>query len=562
MMKIKTSNLIVIIVYALTTLSISCNWERSYKEAAKRSLQPDTDLILVPYPFNIFDKEARESITLSHYTKQEIKEILLEHDLSWEDLQKSWGWDEKDEHFEKEVNYTSHYTNYSYDINIPIWIYGPKWFHNGIYSDLIYQQHIPSIYSRILKYNFLNSMSLADYEKIFRTETEKPEIIVTIVIDQGGDQLYKAHPNAFPFLKNLKSESVFFKNARVGHLEAHTAVGHAAIGTGSFPNQMHSFSNEVYTWKEGKVVSTPVYQGTNGDLDLENLKSLSLADVWDRENNNLPVIISQCYAARASIGMAGHGLQIPKMLTSINPPDKDFVYWENSKTLRWDTYNKAFELPTKTKQIEFYEYYVNKKAEVNSVFRAENKIEFLKKIHGFQASEFQVMLDGETFRNNIENEIINTKYFKDGKTDLVYLTLKATDAVGHLYGWESQESDKILRSTDLEVRKIFDFLRSYYGDSFIMLVTADHGAAPMPEISKASFLTHENFFEELASLLPQMERKNQSLVKWVTHSHLSLNKDVMTKYGISEEIIIEKIKSIKLDNKPFFRKVWRRDDLN
>jgi hypothetical protein len=51
----------------------SCSWEESYKNAAKRSLQPDTDLILVPYPYNIFDKEVRESITLSHYTQEELK---------------------------------------------------------------------------------------------------------------------------------------------------------------------------------------------------------------------------------------------------------------------------------------------------------------------------------------------------------------------------------------------------------------------------------------------------------------------------------------------------------
>lgn len=560
-MKNIVSNRFVILNLIILFSLAACSWEDSYKAAAKRSLQVDTDLILVPYPYNIFDKEARESITLSHYTKDELKEILLEHNLSWEELKLDWGWNEKEQNFEREVNYTSHYTNYSYDINIPVWIYGPKWFHSGIYPDTIFQQHIPSLYSEILKYKFSNALDISAYEKIFKNSNDIPEIIVTIVVDQGGEQLYKAHPNGFPFLKTLKNESVFFKNARVGHLEAHTAVGHAAIGTGSFPKDMKTFSNEIYTWKEGKVTSKAVYQGDNGNLNLEEFSKLSLADVWDRDGENKPVIISQCYAARASLGMAGHGLLIPLSLKSNRPADKDFVYWANNKSLRWDSYDPAFSIPDAIRKIDFYEFYQTNKPRIISNFKADNRLEFIKKFHHFQASEFQVALDGETFRSSLESELINTKSFKDGKTDLAYLTLKATDAVGHLYGWESQESNRILTATDLEIRKIYDFLRSHYGDSFILLVTADHGAAPMPEVSKASYLTHELFFKEMSELLPESAREKQSVVKWITHSHLSLDREVMSAYQISEADVIEKIKSIKLNSKPFFRKVWNRNDL-
>jgi len=557
----KSSNRIVTFIIIFLFLLSSCSWEENYKSSAKRSLQPDTDLILVPYPYNIFDKHVRESITLSHYTQEEIKEILLEHDLSWEELKLTWGWDEKEEHFEREVNYTSHYTNYSYDINIPIWIYGPKWFQSGIYSDQIFQQVIPSIYSHVLNYNFENYLTLEKYEKIFKKTNFVPEIIVTIVVDQGGEQLYKAHPNAFPFLKQLKTDSVYFKNARVGHLEAHTAVGHAAIGTGSFPREMGTFSNEIYTWKDGKVSARTVYQGKDNSLNLAELKTLTLADAWDRDNNNLPVIISQCYAARASIGMAGHGVDLPLKFLGKQNPDKDFVYWEDNKTLRWNTYDKSYDIPRSIRDIDFFNFYRNNQNKIKSNFSAKDRLDFISKIHHFQASEFQVLLDGETFRSSMENEIILPNKDKDGITDLAYVTFKATDAVGHMYGWESSEADKILRATDQEIRKIFDFLRSHYGDSFLLLVTADHGAAPMPEVSNASFLTHEQFFQNLSELLPEKERENVSVVKWITHSHLSLDRDVMSKFNVSEAQVIEKIKSIQLNNKPFFRKVWTRNDL-
>ncbi len=549
------------LILLIILLIQSCGWESEYRDAAIRSLQADTDIILVPYPFNIFDREARESITLSHYTKDELKEILLQHDISWEDLRNSWGWNESEQHFEKEVNYTSHYTNYSYDANIPIWIYGPNWFHAGAYPDMIHQQHIPSLVSRVLNFQFLNKLDTTRYDKIFRDTKLIPEIIVTLVVDQGGDQLYKAHRDAFPFLKSLKKDSVFFEKARVGHLEAHTAVGHAAIGTGTYPRESHTFSNEIYTWKEGKVNARSVYQGKEKDLNLYELNTLTLADEWDRKNNNVPVVISQCYAARASIGMAGHGLKIPEHLQTQGPSDSDFVYWENNKTLRWDTDDKAFQVPNLLKNVDLYSFYLSNKNQIQSSFSATDKIDFLRKLHFFQASEFQVNLDGNSFRGAIQDEILDKKLDRDGKADLVYLTLKATDAVGHLYGWESKESEKILLATDQEIRKIFDFLRSHYEDRFIMIVTADHGAAPMPEISKGSFLTHDVFFKELSMLLPESERVNRSLVKWVTHSQLSLDHQTMKDFNISEEKVIEALKNLKVGNKPFFRRVWNRRDL-
>ncbi|WP_411824221.1 alkaline phosphatase family protein [Leptospira sp. 'Mane'] len=550
-----------LIILSIFSLCTSCTWESEYKEAAKRSLQPDTDLILVPHPFNIFDKHSRESITLSHYTQEEIKNILKEYNLSWEELRDSWKWNEEEQSFEKEVNYTSHYTQYSYDTNIPIWIYGPKWFYNGVYADKIHQQHIASLLSKVLNFSFSNLLDIQYLSKIFKTNSEKPKIIVTIVVDQGGQQLYSAHPNSFPFLKDLKNKSVYFKNGRVGHLEAHTAVGHAAIGTGAYPIHTRAFSNEIYSWSKGTIDVHQVYQGIGDKINLDELKVASLADEWDLYQNNEPIVISQCYAARASIGMAGHGKDFRFGKDSSLKPDADFVYWENTKDLKWDTYLNAFLVPDVVKKFNLYDFYKEKEKITNSSFKAKDRLEFLQKIHFFQASEYQVLLDGESIRSAIQKEILDKRRHLDDKTDLVYVTLKATDAVGHLYGWESEEARKILSVTDKEIETIFGFLKDNFQDDFVLVVTADHGAAPMPEVSNASFLSHDQFFEELSILLPKEVREEKSIVRWVTHSHISLNREVMKEYSITEDQVIEKLENIQVNSKPFFRKIWKRNDL-
>ncbi|XDD48294.1 alkaline phosphatase family protein [Leptospira sp. WS39.C2] len=540
-----------------------CKWEKDYKRAAFLSMQPDTDLILAPYPFNIFDREARDAITLSHYSKEEIKNILEEHELSWDTLNEDWKLDLEGENFTKEVNYTSHYTQYTYDTEIPIWIYGPNWFHEGVYSDEIFQQHIPSIYGKILNFEFKNKIPLNDFNKIFKVNNEVPEIIVTIVVDQGGRQLYKAHKGAYPFLESLSSNSTYFKKAKVAHLESHTAVGHMAIGTGTFPKDSRVFSNEIYTYVDGKVNHRPVYQGKNQSFDLYELNTSSFADEWDLNQNNEPVIISQCYANRAAVGMAGHGKEFkPKEISkSAVVPDADFVYWQDIKNLSWGTYPNAFGKPIVAEKYNLFQFYQTNKSKIKTHFEVNNPIEFLSKIHHFQGSEFQVKMDGALFRDTIEETILKQNKHTDGKTDLAYLTLKATDAVGHLYGWETKEAKQVLQSTDEEIKTIFEFLKTNYGNKFILLVTADHGAAPMPEISNGLFLTHEMFFATVNELLPESERKKVSLINWVTHSQLSLNKELMKQHQITEEMVIEKILSIEVKQRKFFRKIWKRNEI-
>lgn len=203
----------------------------------------------------------------------------------------------------------------------------------------------------------------------------------------------------------------------MAHLESHTAVGHMAIGTGAFPKDAKVFSNEIYTYSEGKVKHRPVYQGTNNSFDLSELKSSSFADEWDLFQNNEPVIISQCYANRAAVGMAGHGKEFninTKKQNSLQP-DADYVYWQDVKNLNWSTYSNAFEKPLATGKYNLYPFYLANKTNIKTHFEASNPIDFLSKIHHFQGSEFQVKMDGALFRETIEETIVKKINTKMGK---------------------------------------------------------------------------------------------------------------------------------------------------
>lgn len=66
-------------------------------------------------------------------------------------------------------------------------------------------------------------------------------------------------------------------------------------------------------------------------------------------------------------------------------------------------------------------------------------------------------------------------------TDLLGLSLSATDSVGHLYGPWSHESADALRRLDLALGRFLDLLEARTGGALVVALTADHGVLPLPE---------------------------------------------------------------------------------
>ena len=81
----------------------------------------------------------------------------------------------------------------------------------------------------------------------------------------------------------------------------------------------------------------------------------------------------------------------------------------------------------------------------------------------------------------------------------------------------------------------------------------------MPELSGAERYTMKELVSEINSLLPQEARQNESLISFMTIAQISLNHDTLKKYSITEEQIINKILSIKVNQKPFFKGIYKTD---
>lgn len=527
------------------TLSFSFCAHKSRTKLFQNSLRSDVDIFLIPKKFNIMESEWVETRDDSSFLKSDLIRHLKNYGRNLEMLKNdpSVKYREKDDIITMNVAKTSHSTFYEYDTNIPVIFYGPRWIQKGIYQDLIHQQNIVPTLAKITGVRNPNGVEVPALSHILKIQSprEKPEIIVTVVIDQGGQQVYKAHPGVPKNIEKIKESSAYFPNAHVGHLDAHTAVGHMAIGTGSYPSKSTVVGNTFFHMRDGVVHSNEIYALNETEVNPDELHTESFADVLDSENGNGPEVISQCYALRASIGMAGHGAFRLKN-SSVNP-DKDFVYWLDKKDGKWTTDTRYYQLPGAAKDFLPYETHLKNYPE-GWKGHTGTRIEDLKKHWStVMAAPAEARLEGELFRKVIQQVIVDRGKNKDNETDLAYITLKAGDAVGHGFGWESIEAKETFSEIDSQIGQIKDFLDQNFGDKYILMITADHGCAPLPEISGGQRLTVNKVFSALNSLLPPEEK--ESLAGFMTVGQISMNKELVKKYGITESQIRKKILGIK-----------------
>jgi hypothetical protein len=79
---------------------------------------------------------------------------------------------------------------------------------------------------------------------------------------------------------------------------------------------------------------------------------------------------------------------------------------------------------------------------------------------------------------------------RDAEPDLLVVSVSTTDIVGHNYGGESLEALDTLRRADVALRRFVSALESKVGRGrFVVGVTSDHGAPPLPEAMAATGFT-------------------------------------------------------------------------
>jgi predicted AlkP superfamily pyrophosphatase or phosphodiesterase len=112
---------------------------------------------------------------------------------------------------------------------------------------------------------------------------------------------------------------------------------------------------------------------------------------------------------------------------------------------------------------------------------------------GLQASgpQFYGALDFSPFSNELlllfaEEALVNEKLGQDDDTDVLTVSFSANDYVGHRFGPYSQEVMDISLRVDRQIGTLLDFVNAKVGlANTLVVLTADHGVAPIPEHAAA-----------------------------------------------------------------------------
>lgn len=320
-----------------------------------------------------------------------------------------------------------------------------------------------------------------------------PKLVVLVVIDQLPAWAFEQKRPYFA--------RGFDRLLREGewHMGQHpsaatlTAPGHALLGTGEPTATSGILANEWWSRELAKPIRA--VEGPDGSIGAMNLRVPALGDA----------------IAAAKTGGKAVGVSLKDRAAILPVGNAGIAIWYDMKTASF-TSNRALpwlaKLPPIKPRIEPWLPLDAAKLAQLSGTTDDQKGEIGEKGFGptfphvpKQTKEpadavFAMPLGNELVFETALAAIDNEQLGTDASADLVTVSLSAHDYVGHGWGHESWESWDMWLRLDEQLGRFLDGLDARVGkDNWAMIVTSDHGAAPLPERTGGGRIAMEDIQE-------------------------------------------------------------------
>jgi hypothetical protein len=304
--------------------------------------------------------------------------------------------------------------------------------------------------------------------------TIPPKLVVTMVWDAGGVDVLDAHPTAHPYYDSLIPKGTSFANTTVGSSPTSTAQIHATIGTGAFPDHHGLVGHHLVV---GNRLTTPWNEGP------AFLIEPTLADVYDLAMGNKPKV-GIVGTVDIHFGMLGHG-------AFFTGGDRDIALTRS--VVGGDTLtDEGFEWNLPPREVGYYKLagYANDvpgfARDVRRVDQADGKLDGM-----WRDNSIDQLLKGfdtparTPYQERVIETVIQREHFgSDDVPDLLYLNFKEIDYISHIWSMNSPEMEDAVVAQDLALKRFVAFLDHQVGrGNWVLAVTADHGAMPLPAVS-------------------------------------------------------------------------------
>lgn len=335
---------------------------------------------------------------------------------------------------------------------------------------------------------------------IAQTTSEKPKIIIGIVVDQMRQEyLYRfADRYSDGGFKRLMSQGFMMKNGHYNYIPTYTGPGHASIYTGTTPATHGVIANSWYSKKLNSSIycagdSTVTFVGGtegNGKISPRNLLTTTITDELRFASNKRSKVVGIAIKDRGASLPAGH-LGDAYWFDSQNGEFMTSSYYY-SELPKWVADFNAKKLPAEYVSqtwntlypIETYVQSIDDDNEFEVIFSGKDRPTFPYDLNELNPSNGGVgMVASTPFGNSltldfayaaIEGEQLGMR----GETDFLAVSFSSPDYIGHRFGPSSKEVEDNYLRLDLEMEKFLNYLDKTYGkDQYLIFLSADHGVA-------------------------------------------------------------------------------------
>lgn len=374
-----------------------------------------------------------------------------------------------------------HVGPWDYTSRVPMLWYGPGFIKPlGVVEQHATSADISPTWARLLDVELPTPSGRALTDVLVPRDERRgpPRLIVTLVWDGAGRNVLDEWPEEWPNLRSLVPQGAWIEDAEVGSSPTSSAQIHATIGTGVFPQRHGVVGHSLRV--DGRIVS-PWARGP-GILLRPTLADLYTEAVDDR------AVTGMLGTVAIQLGMLGQGAAWrgnEKALAVLREaPDAETLGAEGPAWNLSDLLRQWYRFPEYANQFPALATYF---AELDA---GDGVTDGRWRGHGLGDEVIEGGFQSPAripYQTRLVEEIIRREGFgTDDVPDLLYLNYKVIDQVGHIFSMNSGEMRDVLRTQDEYLPVLIEILDREVGEGrWAMLVTADHGSTPNPQVSGA-----------------------------------------------------------------------------
>ena len=407
---------------------------------------------------------------------------------------------------------TSHSGPWDYLQRVPLVLYGPN--RVAPIGQVADEATLADVYPTVEKWTAvpLEQRTGKTLDRAVAPNETPPKLLVFVMWDGVGRNVLERWPDAWPTLKRLEQEGLSYVQATAGSSPSITPATHATLGTGAFPED-HGLTAIKYRGDDGTMKTA--FEGRDpSDLELS-----TFADQIDLAFDN-----------RSQVGLVGFRIWHMPMMShgaGVSGADKDQLALIGLDG-KFTGNSRLYDTPDYVRGLDTLDSRIDELDQADGVKDGEWREHPIASDHDNPA--------WAAYENDVIFEMWEReRYGEDAVPDMFFVNYKMTDVVGHQYSMDSPEMEEVLRAQDAALGELVEYLDSEVGD-YALVVSADHGHTPSPEISGGWPLSAREMVEDVNARFSVED--GESLIS-TTAVGLFVKDEVAEQYDVSKDEIAE-----------------------